>query len=1363
MTDQWTSRHTNNSPAAWAKHHDKGRWNYTALEQYNRAQARLRIVTSASNLGIELTPIADAFDWHADVISTLLAVRKSPAGTFAPYRALEGRQHFDPAQQARFFWLQLPFSRRPRPVKRKIEGKSPEVRRSTPFSMSGVEVSRTIKQSEIEASKSIEQSSRPNTMAAGTLTGDRADSVALMQSSNQARGAQRSQPARSFADSQEIDSRPAETVSSTQTTQPKDGTFLHMVHFRHHRDSGPISGVSILARPRYRWMHSQKFGPEINLWHKGGLVIRAWMEPDNADLRMAMEEDVIICRLTECDDCRTSVDSLMLPFPGANGGQRDTGGLPFVHSDSCTTDVFTETLNFNPSMSASSLQVFHAGTETKDVTYNNEAGRLTVQSAVCISTDCPKCNAPPRTIEELVSEYQAARAASRPGPMEDMEKHGLSMVHRTSVYPFENAGPPPSRWACQTEDLLDDSSEYWQHGGPVLRVLVRVNGPDNIASDSGDGIRDVMLCQLGCCDLCGIDDMFSRKPYRLPFIHSIAYEEGVGDGEFNPSTSATRDEAIQSDIRQEVVDYLNYDNMMSRVMIAVPSAICVPETCSVCTPSIVEDPTRKRTGAPLEGSDPKRPNTGTGPGQQTGPLGPLEVRGSLRMVHWTNLEPNRPRGGTPANQPARRVRYADTFGQGAPGWDRGGMAVLAMLDRPGETARMCHLMVCDVSTCPECSGDKDDPSDWERPTGAPFVHARECNGPISPPIFNPPLNSYANERGDMDTKLSITPVIFDIEGVALSVQTRVCDPTVCSSCGPGPWSTVANTDALSDIRATRVPGSVPAALSESTRGNPTTAVGMVSVAIRNRVPAPAETGFALLKPGRTSDQDRSLCMVHYINLTANIDADQPSFTPARTKFKAEHKDVFSAPVQMWAMGGQVLNVSVDGTNFNGVAHSTADYHLMMCNKDHCAVCVQACEPPRVARTGRNYFQGLPFVHTGACTVAADGLTFRPHWSTVIPPEPDVASYANMVTYSEAGSRLKVRSWACVADACHRCALSAGISRIVSEEVVEDTRGMGASKPPASTNQGPTTDTSRTGSGTIPSSDRITRSQTKGTSSATPEAEVDRPVTGTRGNDPPRDTTISRPGLPATAGKKPPAKPSTKCSSTITANGARRPSNPLGAGLRMCHRNNLVFQPTRVWYGTAQDKVPFRATTTDLYYLAESNSVYKYGGQVHRITLPTGTFVDAMVCVRPHCNNCRKKKGEADFANSPTNGEPFVHRNQLTVVGGVQTFTPVGVPLVDDPTQTMQFQSVLVAFPQAFPQGSRTVPCHICVVGQCVECDDPAQSAVGKTAVMKKGGRGGRKGGGKKDDKGGKGVGGGKGPKTTNGGKGTTSVRYNLGG
>lgn len=163
-----------------------------------------------------------------------------------------------------------------------------------------------------------------------------------------------------------------------------------------------------------------------------------------------------------------------------------------------------------------------------------------------------------------------------------------------------------------------------------------------------------------------------------------------------------------------------------------------------------------------------------------------------------------------------------------------------------------------------------------------------------------------------------------------------------------------------------------------------------------------------------------------------------------------------------------------------------------------------------------------------------------------------------------------------------------------------------------------------------------------------------------------------------------------------------PAAPPGPTLRMVHTMHLAWSgPEPVWR-----KGTLRATLDNNYYIPVGASSHQYGGPAYRIRLPDGTTADAMVCTKAQCKNCAKNGREADVHNSPTHGEPFLHRDRLLINGNIRTFTPATVPVLASEIIPPGLQ--MASFQVNFPQANTTTACHVCM-NNCTTCTTPALS------------------------------------------------------
>lgn len=381
----------------------------------------------------------------------------------------------------------------------------------------------------------------------------------------------------------------------------------------------------------------------------------------------------------------------------------------------------------------------------------------------------------------------------------------------------------------------------------------------------------------------------------------------------------------------------------------------------------------------------------------------------------------------------------------------------------------------------------------------------------------------------------------------------------------------------------------------------------------------------------------------------------------QVRYQCQPSDLLYRTAAEWHRGGPVMKVLVRDVVGSQV------WDVMTCQYQACSACLQASLPTRSYTNHR-----APFVHGKACQ-QVDGAPAR-----VFVPLPglrkdegiDCRVEAEMISYSQGGPAANnlrpVPSSVCVQDSCPVCSVpdpEDGLATTVTNRPTIPTEPT----VPAPRRRPNTRSTARGNGGDPP---------------APPPARPE-PSRSTRAKGSARDTSKApQATLPPTA--------------------------PSSNRLRMCHRAHVQIDPNgnASWLQKLRDD--HRGDVEDSYFVVTDPSrpnsdVYRCGGPVHRVNFPDGTTLDVMICVRTQCRLCNKKGNAAILANTHTNGEPFLHRREITNTVFGPTFTPRNPHAYRAPQARWGMQSRNVHFPRGASTGNIMTQCHVCTAGNCNVC------------------------------------------------------------
>lgn len=1301
ITDEWLSGRRGRNAPAWAKIHNKPIGTYNLEERTRRTAMRLELLLIAKKFNITLAPIPGAAPCHKAVLGVLPKVE-----LFRSSLAVRPERAFTPTRS----------NSPPNDIIPQIIPPAPP------------------------------QFSQPSITAQSNPIAD-----------------------------------PSQDDDGPQPEMVADENSLCMVHrsdvFLYDHSGTTRETKSITTR--YACLPDHLLDHTSPEWQRGGPVLRLLVKQDLGRYHFIREwfakkkifgvvRDVMLCQLGACKVCSES------------GALRSFApyDLPFVHA--IDTVDFGSDLIFSPRFAAPRDEVVDSNTEPKSVVYINQ-DKITwrqdkpVLSAVCIRSTCSVCSQYVRekkVFKRAAPPLESGRrkrwndgAAAGVGPLikpggfsrfqsgatqmrrmdifaavpaeQDDEADRLRMAHREDLVPNldpdGNFKPDQPRWRIANDYTFAEGSPGWGWGGLVVKALVS-EGPGQSPRQDHDHL---MVCDPADCAGCNGREESPREQNMFPgapFVHSKECDGPDVRLTFNPPmhSNALADGGMMTRVKMTRVVFIQEGEEVS-----VNTRVCVPESCTLCQPTqipnvvdgdhmpAVEQLEASNGNPTTTGELPSTQNTGasilpsTSVGAASGfallrPRPETDADRNLCMVHSIHVQQNRRTGQEFVEGRSKfRTQHQHIFGSSERMWSLGGHVLNISVDRATYNGRDVpaadySLMVCDKSYCDTCSATSSQRApvrtgmNWFK--GLPFVHTRACVTTGDAITFRPPWDT--SPPHDPDVLAYETKVTFFEAGVELQIRSWMCMLSTCYHC---------------DITVDAPP---PTMVNELT-----------------------------------------LRMIHRSHLEQN-DYQNHYVAGRQARYACDGLNLMNQDSAEWHHAGSVAKVFVPEENHLGLGgcFSLAElmldkndpagevFDVMLCQLGSCEKCTTGPTTPH--RTFR-----LPFVHSKDCVFDAGAGTLTFNKDPLALLDMDVPCEINRAPVIFLGSNgmqanplgNTFLSAVCKPATCAICRDPAEVAplQVTDDSPAEDQSTRTTQSGPAQTQPRPTgpgrplqpPQTEALGPFGQPQNSTFRPEEQPQTGRPGPSGEPDSPTPGS-----PEKSTVRRsPRNHRSAGKGDDISttaPATKQSSSAPSKGStstatnttrkmrtRAPSNPLGPGLRMCHRSHLKFKNDPVTWDDSSDSR--RPPLTDNYYLAESNTVYQYGGAAYRITLPTGAVVDAMCCVGNQCGSCQHKNISADVANSPTNGEPFVHRSHLVVIAGLRTFAPSGPYKNDYPKASMQMQS----FPISFPQAGKTVPCHVCVVGSCVKCDGSvsigAGGRVGKTTrggVAKKGGGKGGKGG-----------------------------------
>lgn len=697
---------------------------------------------------------------------------------------------------------------------------------------------------------------------------------------------------------------PRSRQASPRLTLPEeDNIILYMVHQSDLAVFEDQAGQRSEGMPRFRCGQSQRFGPEVDIYARGGLVIRAFLFASTGGELLRRIEDVMVCRASECEVCLQRAD--YMPYT-TQGSSEDTGGMPFVHISACSAFP-TGNVVFQAALSTPIPYVASWGYEGKTVTYYQGSKSLTVTSAVCIRSSCKVCssdvpravsvpfNRDPYSPADLPPLDPSGYALLNENTNSDPSR-GLSMVHYKDMVARSASDGDwvEGEYAFRTQHqfVFRDTDPMWSLGGLVYNV--RISGGTFGTKQVPEAEYHVMMCDRWACNRCThLNTPATPFFQNRPMVHSGTCANRPNQSIFTPNWSTLLRPTSSS--RSRSVTYFEAGNSLS-----VESRICRSETCSLCSPNR---------------PDPR----------------PKNIANSLHMVHRRDVTPYRG-DGTMARY---TCQYGDTFGREVEEWHHGGPILRVFIpdistsdDDATSVTRTPRspidaepagddwdVMLCQLESCKTCT-----PRGAERrpykPYRVPFAHLRLGFQDLQDDVEDCDVDYGTYPSETIRYLGSATPGGTAVQGVS-------CIPETCAQCSA-------------------VEGGERQA-SNKRSGDP----------LEGPSPKRPRTLIST-SGGQQGDVAGSLRMVHLKDLDRNEDAGG-NLVPGQPQYITDESLTFGPESSIWRRGGYAINALV----ISATGEPDSEWHLMVCDCTDCARGVPA--------TGASPVLNRPFVHATECS------------------------------------------------------------------------------------------------------------------------------------------------------------------------------------------------------------------------------------------------------------------------------------------------------------------------------------------------------------------------------------------------------------